>query len=699
MRPLPLLTVGVVLGAYAWPFLQPTRLASAFSAGFLLLLGLRSRPGLAAAGLCLGLALPGRTEVGPALRGELSLRGVVQAVEGASFVLDLTGIGPEPRPIRGPIRVRSRDRVVPGDRVVVLGEAAPLDPTHLPGAADPSVDAARAGLRTELRAAELRVVGPPGRRVRTDGARQSGLLAALVRGDRAELPPELVALLRRTGTWHLVSVSGLHIGLSAAVAAGFAWVLLRPLARLGFGAAPRWLAALAATAAAAAYAGWAGWPLPAQRSVVMVAVFGAARAAARDPDPADLLALAALGVCVTDPAAPGSLSFQLSFGAVAGGLLWAPRLTRLLPPDSARLSRWLLSALAGSVGATLGTLPIVAWRFGSLPRWGPLANLWAIPWIGSIATPAALIGQLLPGAPGTLALAVADAAIEVGLAGLALFDGDPLPVAVGPGGALVLGLAVLLPRLPAVALALAALALWPRTTAVEELRITVLAVGQGTATLVEMPDGRRMLVDAGPPGPDLGSALRRLGVPRLDLAWLSHAHPDHYGGFPSVAAALGLERVRALRLPVEGLAREDPWRAEPGVELLWPAADWVTDEENDRSLVLRICATRCVLLPGDVEAPAEARLALADIAADLVVVPHHGSDTSSTPAFAAAVRPSLAVVPVGFANRYGHPRARALSAWRGSRVLRTDRDGSLRIRLGEQVSVERLGEPRAWLLR
>lgn len=157
--------------------------------------------------------------------------------------------------------------------------------------------------------------------------------------------------------------------------------------------------------------------------------------------------------------------------------------------------------------------------------------------------------------------------------------------------------------------------------------------------------------------------------------------------------------MRALRLPVEGLAREDPWRAEPGVELLWPAADWVTDEENDRSLVLRICATRCVLLPGDVEAPAEARLALADIAADLVVVPHHGSDTSSTPAFAAAVRPSLAVVPVGFANRYGHPRARALSAWRGSRVLRTDRDGSLRIRLGEQVSVERLGEPRAWLLR
>lgn len=706
MRPLSLFALGVVAGSALYPWLQPSRDAAIVATALLLLLAVRSALALPAAGLCLGLAMVAAVPTGPCLRGSWRVRGVVAgAATGGEFDLTLTSAGPlggEERPASGRVRIRSKETPPgPGTRLAAIGEAAPIDLTRLPGEADPAVDAARAGVRSVLVAREIRATGPPARPVRVDGAEHAGLIAALVRGDRATLPDEEEALLRRTGTWHLVSVSGLHIGLVAATAAGIVWVLMRPLALVWPPARSRWIPAAAAIAASIAYGGWARWPIPARRSVAMVTAVGLSRASARLPDAWDVLAFGAIAAVYAEPGAAGNVSFQLSFGALIGAALWTPRVTRFVPPDTSRIVSGLVAAIAGSTGATIGTLPIIAWRFGTVAPWAAFANLWAIPWIGTIATPAALVGQLLPGPPGTFALAVADSAIDVGLGGLQLLDGAPLAVVVAPWGALVLGLAALLAKRAKVAGVLAMLAVWPTSARPDALTLDFLAVGQGDATLVRWPDGRRWLVDGGPPSGDLPRVLRRLGVWRLDEVILSHAHPDHFGGLIPVVAAMEVGGLRANHVPVELAGVPRVAGAEPGLEVLGPPEGFVPEGENDASLVLRLCYEgHCVLLPGDVESAAEGALAGVDLHADVLKAPHHGSRTSSTQGFVDAVRPEVVVICVGANNRYGHPNLEPLARYRGKRVYRTDRDGTVRVRISAAgVHVERIDPPRPWLLR
>jgi competence protein ComEC len=233
------------------------------------------------------------------------------------------------------------------------------------------------------------------------------------------------------------------------------------------------------------------------------------------------------------------------------------------------------------------------------------------------------------------------------------------------------------------------------------LVLDFLAVGQGDATLVRWPDGRRWLVDGGPPRSDLPRVLERLGVYRLDEVVLSHAHPDHFGGLVPVVAAMPVGGLRAGHVPVELAGVPRVGGPEPGLEVLGPPAGFAPPGENDASLVLRLChAGRCALLPGDVEAPAEAALAGLDLHADVLKAPHHGSRTSSTPAFVAAVDPQVVVICVGAHNRYGHPDLQSLGRYRGRLVRRTDQDGSVRVTLDAAgVRVERIDPPRRWLLR
>ena len=256
----------------------------------------------------------------------------------------------------------------------------------------------------------------------------------------------------------------------------------------------------------------------------------------------------------------GSLGFQLSFAAMLGMIVVGPRVARLVPPDLPWMVRGAAAGVAASAGATVGTLPIVALHFQSLSLLSPLANLWAVPWLASLATPLAVLASALGGTPRRLALAFADAAVDVGLLGLRAVDVTPWAPAVGVGGALLLLCALALWRREGLAIAAILVVLWWPHRAPRELVVTFFAIGQGDAALVEWPDGRVWLVDGGPPGLDLLRYLRGRGLRRLDAVFLSHLHPDHFGGLVPVLEALDVDLLVADDLPAEfNLARVGAW--------------------------------------------------------------------------------------------------------------------------------------------
>jgi competence protein ComEC len=739
MPPLVALALGSALGAALHPALQPP--FAPLIVAIVALLGLGAlagrrgagdvgRAALAAAGFMLGLAGPAALPDPPRLVGEWRARGrVVTAAWGAEADVALTAVARPSQawmPANGRVRVRFPGTPPPpGTAVLVDGKARLLEPGALPGAPDPVWEATRAGVVSRLSAREVVRIGPPPPTFDLSAATHAGLLRAMLDGDRSGVPTDVADRMRRTGTWHLVSISGLHIGLCATVAWAIAWVLTRPLVMVWRYGGLRWLCAVAAIAAAVAYADVAGWPLPARRAVWMSAA-GAIVAALRvRPGVAEVLALAWLGTSAAEPGAIANAGAQLSFSAMIGMALVGPRVTRWLPPDSKWWIRWPVGGLATTAGATAGTLPTVAWYFQDLAPTAPFANLVAVPLMGTVATPALLLSQVLPAPLGPLALQVADLSITLGLAALAPLDVTPLHPAVGLPGATLLAAAVLLRRHVIAAALLMTLALGLVARPAGVLVVRFLDVGQGDAALVEWPDGRAWLVDAGPPGEDVLLALRRWGVHRLDAVVLTHPHPDHMGGLDALLRELPVASIRVPRLPLPGedsfaaLLASTPARTILGVggsdaagtmggavgaasyTFLHPGVGFAADGNvNDESLVFRITyGSRHFLFTGDIEAAGEAALVGADIRADVLKVPHHGSRTSSSQTFVDAVDPSLAVFGVGRDNRYGHPHAEVMARYRGVDVARTDRDGTVEVRTdGRSLEVRRF-PPETWRLR
>jgi competence protein ComEC len=547
-------------------------------------------------------------------------------------------------------------------------------------------------------------------------AASAALLAGLLLGERAALSREADLAFRRAGVYHILAVSGFNVALLAS--STFAALALLRL--------PRRLTALAAGGVLVAFALVVGAQPSVLRATAMGLLVLAAVLLERDSRLVNSVAAAALALLLWHPGDLWAPGFQLSFVATLGIIGLAPPATRVL---SARgWPPWIAAAVAVSLGAQLAVTPIMLLHFNQLSLIGVAANLVVVPLAGAATTLGALallatLASDLVAAPlfhvlwavllGLRAAVAAAAAVPAamvhlpapsGLAVAAWFAALTLWAAGRGAGRRAVATALLVLA--------AGLGAWPWLRPGDgRLRISFLDVGQGDATLIELPEGQRILVDGGPGGPrrfDVGERvlapfLWNRGIRRLDLVALSHSDPDHAGGlaailrhftvgefWPSARWGAGSEdtrraversRVRA-RVPARG---QRAWIGSALLTVLHPddgAGDGSERDENDRSQVLRLdWGAVSLLLTGDLGQRGEAELVRRQEPLRTLVlkVGHHGSRFSTSPAFLDAVRPAVAVISVGGRNPFGHPAPETLARLEaaGARVYRTDRDGAV----------------------
>ncbi|WP_011297261.1 DNA internalization-related competence protein ComEC/Rec2 [Cupriavidus necator] len=557
-------------------------------------------------------------------------------------------------------------------------------------------------------------------------ARFAPVLVALVVGDQRGIDGDDWLLFNRTGIGHLVSISGLHITMIAGFAAGlvqWAWRHSFGLGRRLRRPLPLWCPARQAALVAAVLAGLgygliAGLQIPALRTVAMLSIAALAAWSARTPPASMVLAWAAFVALLLDPWAVTQPGFWLSFGAVGVIFLAASRPHVPVRGWWPRIRAALLSAARTQWAVTVGLVPLTLLLFRQFPVISPIANAVAIPVVSMFVTPLALLGAVVPmtlAAPllvlahGALAwlvlvlqwLASSEWAVwETAQAGV-------LETVLALAGTLILlapavfGLRI---RLHGVLLILPMVVARGDDVAHGEFRAAMLDVGQGTAVLVQTR-AHALLYDAGPAYASGGSAgaqvivpyLRAFGIRRLDHLMVSHEDADHAGGARHVIDAVSVD-IRSTAAPAgHALLGKADWVACVAGEhwewdgvhftVLHPDAGQSRDAaigSNARSCVLRVDNGRhSVLLTGDIGKAEERelveRIPAERLRADVLVVPHHGSGTSSSSEWLAAVSPGAAVFQLGYRNRYQHPRADVWQRYGDAGILRyrTDETGAV----------------------
>lgn len=593
----------------------------------------------------------------------------------------------------------------------------------------------------------------------TDTGEAGAVLAALTIGERGGITPALRGAFNRAGIGHLLAISGLHVGIVAAVSfAAMRWVL-------GFVPCLLWRAwtrkgaALISLAAVFGYGALAGWTPSTQRAVIMVALFMAGFLAEKPHDLVNALALAAFVILVIHPPTLYAVSFQLSFAAVSAIAFGVSVVKATSAPTAAfpqRMRDKAMAFLLVSLSAIVGTLPLVARHFNQFSLIGLLTNCIFVPLMGFVAVPAGLAAAvLLPIFPDAAAILMeADIRfLALLIAGVHFFADLPFAAVntITPNGVEIVGYYLLLwalaqwvetRRVPPsagrdaerennrrrakwVALITACVLCADGAYALHrrffpgEVTVSVMDVGQGAAAAVMFPNGKVWLIDGGgfsdPAAFDVGAGvvaplLSKYRIRTVDTVVLTHANADHMNGLIHILSHfqvhtvwfngetsgtdgyrrfLSVIRQRGIDMPSFRTLARSQRIGGATVELMHPLPDFMENREavrgklNDNSLVIRVTyGALSFLFPGDITAGAETELVRrfgGDLKSTVLMAPHHGSRTSSTPAFVNCVDPVVVAISAGWQNPYGFPHAAVLQryATQRSRIYRTDTHGAV----------------------
>lgn len=533
-------------------------------------------------------------------------------------------------------------------------------------------------------------------------------LLALVIGDRGDMSAGDWAVLKNTGTVHLMAISGLHIGLIAGLVfflGRTAWSTI-PYLTLRF-AAPR-AAAILSWLSALSYAALAGFSLPTLRALIMLSFVLMALVLKKPIRPAIVLSLALLTVLVWDSFAVLSVSFWLSFSAIAVIYYFLT----IRASGQTKLKQWFVLQIIIS----LGLLPLTIQFFQQAPIISPVTNLIAVPVVGFVIVPLAILGTatlLIHHGLGTAILSFTAYAFNAIWDILEWFSLLPvstvtfatptlLTLLLACAGFLLLTFpSALKVRILAVVLLVPLVFPYHQAPDKGEASLTVLDVGQGLSAVIQTRH-HAMVFDTGPRFSrhfDTGRAvvlpyLNEKGIDRLDSLMISHGDNDHIGGAESLLTAIGAGTI------LTSVPDKLPWqvsrRCERGQHWFWDevkfeilhpdASDYSTGlSENNLSCVLQVTTMNHIfLLTGDIEK--EAEVILLDryqnkLVADTLLAPHHGSKTSSSREFITTVSPKIIIIPAGWRNRYHFPHPSVLQTYAQEKsvALVTSQQGAITV--------------------
>ncbi len=555
----------------------------------------------------------------------------------------------------------------------------------------------------------------------------AGVIRALVAGDDSQITQAQWNVYLRTGVNHLMSISGLHITMLAGLAFAIAAFIWRRVPSLVLRMPTRKAATIVGLVVAILYALLAGMSVPTQRTLYMLITFAVALLFGRNLAISRALAIALVVVVLLDPWATISAGFWLSFCAVA--------IIAYVSVGRLAAAHWLSEAINTQWAITLGLLPLLIILFGQTSIVSPLANAFAIPIISLIVVPLAILGSLIQV---DFILQAAHFILALCMQGLDWLAALPTwQQATPPIWALISAifgvLWLLLPRgFPqrwlGLILLLPLFIVNPPRPAQGEMQVTVLDIGQGLSVVVKTAR-HTLLYDAGPKYNEQSDAggrivvpyLRAEGVKQLDGFMVSHNDIDHSGGAPSVLAqmpvgwfASSFTESDSMTLPPNALKcfAGQHWQWD-GVsfEVLYPS--WQSYEntsltDNNRSCVVKITSQfGSILLTGDIEKEAEQALLAASLQAnidatlgdafltnnlksDVLIAPHHGSKTSSTPEFIAAVGAKHTIFTVGYLNRFKHPKPLIVERYEasGAALYRSDYAGALLLNFNPSQGIQ-----------